>query len=147
MKNLLITICLLLWTPLLSGLAKAQGYHIEDLEWLAGNWKGEGFGGTAEEYWMPLQGNSMMANFRLVVEGSNNVYETLLIEESEEGVFYRFKHYSPGLKAWEDAPLVYKLTDADMNYALFEAVERIKGKPKQKPLDKNDLWRKDAKSI
>ena len=131
MKFRFIIIGILLWVIQQGVDAQTPGYHIEDLKWLTGNWSGEGFGGTAEEYWMPLRGNSMMATFRLAVEGSNNVYEILLIEESEAGVFYRFKHYSPGLKAWEDGPLVYKLTDADMNYALFEAVERIKGKPKQ----------------
>ena len=43
------------------GSAKAT---LEDISWLAGNWKGEAFGGKFEENWSKPTGGSMMFNFK-----------------------------------------------------------------------------------
>ena len=42
---------------------------LNNIEWLAGHWKGEAFGGIAEEIWSPPADGSMMFSFRLLDKG------------------------------------------------------------------------------
>ena len=53
---------------------------IEEVAWLAGNWKGEGFGGIVEECWTPSLGGTMMGMFRLVNDGVIKFYELMVLD-------------------------------------------------------------------
>lgn len=75
---------------------------LRDAEFLAGYWKGTGFGGIVEEQWsLPIAG-SMIGTFRLVQEGKNAFYEIMEIAETNGSLALRVKHFSPDFTAWEE---------------------------------------------
>ncbi|MCB0487797.1 MAG: DUF6265 family protein [Cyclobacteriaceae bacterium] len=75
---------------------------LKNIEWLAGRWVGEAFGGTTEELWSPPDGKSMMSVFRSVVNGKVNFYEIVTIVEENETLVLRLKHFHADLKGWEE---------------------------------------------
>lgn len=102
---------------------------LKNIEWLSGHWKGEAFGGIAEEIWSPPTGNSMMFTFRLVSEGQVSFYEFGHILETDGTLILQLKHYDPNLIGWEekeetiDFPLV-KVADNKLYFDDF-SIERI----------------------
>lgn len=81
------------------GSAKAT---LDDISWLAGNWKGEAFGGKFEENWSKPSGGSMMFNFKLVADEKVAFYELGHIIEKESTLLYQIKHFDSNLKGWEE---------------------------------------------
>lgn len=75
---------------------------LQDIKWLAGNWKGEAFGGTYEENWSAPFGGFMMFNFKLVIEEKTMFYELGHIIEKEGTLLYQIKHFGADLKGWEE---------------------------------------------
>ncbi|WP_339887264.1 DUF6265 family protein [uncultured Flavobacterium sp.] len=75
---------------------------LQDIKWLAGNWKGEAFGGTYEENWSNPFGGSMMFNFKLVVKEKIVFYELGHIVEKDGTLEYQIKHFDANLKGWEE---------------------------------------------
>ncbi len=110
------------------GSAKAT---LEDISWLAGNWKGEAFGGEFEENWSKPTGGSMMFNFKLVAEGKVAFYELGHIIEKDNTLLYQIKHFDPNLKGWEekDKSEDFKFIKKDKNRMYFDnfTFERISG--------------------
>ncbi len=102
---------------------------IEDVAWLAGNWKGEGLGGIIEESWAPPLGGTMMGMFRLVNDGVISFYELMVIQESEGSLMLRVKHFSPEFVAWEekDGSIDFRLVRLEENKAFFSGltIEKI----------------------
>lgn len=94
----------------------AAAATLADLAWIAGNWKGQAFGGQVEENWSEPSGDSMMASFKLVKEGKVSFYEIEIIREVNQSLLLQLKHFNNDLKGWEtkdetvDFPLV-KITD------------------------------------
>ena len=72
------------------------------VEWLAGHWKGEAFGGITEELWTPPLGNSMMGSFKLMVDEQVSFYEIMVISEEAGSLVLRLKHFHGDLKGWEE---------------------------------------------
>lgn len=109
--------------------AAAEGHapiraQLADLAWMAGAWKGPGLGGVAEEHWTRPSGGSMLGMFRLVNgKGKASVFELILIEQVDDQIVYRFRHFGPGHKPWEppDKPLTFDLVRLSANEALFES--------------------------
>ena len=105
---------------------------LKNIEWLSGHWKGEAFGGIAEEIWSPPMGNNMMFSFRLVSEGKVSFYEFGHILETDGTLILQLKHYDPNLMGWEekdetiDFPLVK--VEADKLYFDDFSIERISDK-------------------
>jgi len=85
---------------------------LENLTWIAGNWKGEAFGGITEENWSEPSGGSMMASFKLIDNGKVAFYELEIIREIENTLILQLKHFHNDLKGWEtkdetiDFPLI-----------------------------------------
>ncbi|WP_445456211.1 DUF6265 family protein [Flavobacterium sp. HNIBRBA15423] len=75
---------------------------LNDISWLVGNWKGEAFGGTFQENWSNPLGNSMMFDFKLVVDGKVVFYEIGHIIEKDKTLLYQIKHFDANLKGWEE---------------------------------------------
>lgn len=75
---------------------------LKDIEWLAGNWKGEAFGGQFEENWSKPSAGSMLFNFKLVVDGKVVFYEIGHIVEKDKTLLYQIKHFDANLKGWEE---------------------------------------------
>ena len=98
---------------------------LDQISWLGGSWTGEGLGGPAEEHWTTPAGGSMLGMFRLIAKSTDKtrVCELLLIEQEGEHVVYRFRHFGPGHKPWEepDKPLVFDLIEVSATKAVFES--------------------------
>ena len=75
---------------------------IEDMSWIAGHWKGEAMGGKFEETWNPPMGGEMLGMFKLVSDGKVRFYEIMTITPENDSFVLRIKHFSPGLKGWEE---------------------------------------------
>lgn len=116
----------------LDSLSSSPKAKLADVAWIAGNWKGEAFGGIVEENWSEPTGDSMMAAFKLIKNGKVSFYELEIIREVKESLTLQLKHFNGDLKGWEtkdetiDFPLV-KITD---NAAYFGGItfEKISAK-------------------
>lgn len=83
--------------------------------WLAGQWRGEGLGAVAEEFWLPAAGGAMAGTFRLVDRGSVRFYElfTLIEEDEEERVEFPLLRAEPAA-LWFDGLTVQRVDPDEM---------------------------------
>jgi len=90
---------LLLMMPLLIVAQQEQlDPKLENIAWISGTWHGEAFGGEVEEIWSAPSGGSMMATFKLVVDGEVGFYEIEIIREIENSLLLQLKHFRADLK-------------------------------------------------
>ena len=103
--------------------APAAAATLDDLAWLHGHWRGEAFGGTIEEIWLPANGNATHAVFRLTVDGAMGFSEFIQVTEEEGVVLMRFAHFRPDYTTWEGdgPPMELTLITAGDGIAVFEA--------------------------
>lgn len=92
--------------------------------WIAGHWRGEAFGGIAEEIWTPPLGDSMMAAFKLTVDGKVKFYELETIMEQGETLILKLKHFSSKLHGWEEKEetVDFKLVKITENKVSFDGL-------------------------
>lgn len=97
---------------------------LENIKWIAGNWKGEAFGGQTEENWSEPFGDSMMATFKLVNNGTVSFYEIEIIRELENTLILQLKHFNSDLKGWEtkDETIDFPLKEITSNKVIFEGM-------------------------
>lgn len=76
--------------------------NLKQVSWIAGHWKGEAFGGIAEEIWSPPLGDSMMFSFKLVVDNKTVFYEIGGIKTVDDTLLFQLKHFGPSFKGWEE---------------------------------------------
>lgn len=100
--------------------SQEKSFSLNELKWLSGHWKGEAFGGAAEEIWSKPSSNSMMGMFRLQYDNVDRLYEFLLIEQSGSGISMKFKHIKPGYDEIEDEPILLFLKNLNSAFAHFE---------------------------
>lgn len=98
-----------------------QEISIDELSWITGYWKGEAFGGIAEEIWSPPEAGSMMFIFRHMADGKVTFYEAGAIMETPEGLVLRFKHFHGNMKGWEekDETVDFAFIKLENNIAYF----------------------------
>jgi len=60
--------------------------EIEDLEWLAGHWRGTMGGAVVEEGWLGPAGGTMLGVNRTVASGQTVAFEFLRLEERNGGI-------------------------------------------------------------
>lgn len=116
--------------------------EIQDIAWLAGNWSGPAFNGTAEETILAQAGGAMAGMFRLRnADNSISFYEFYVIEQEGDRVTMRIHHFSPGLRRWEDSPVRFRLTEAKDLSANFRMINEdgSLGGPLQYRLDSDRL--------
>lgn len=103
--------------------------NIIDIEWLAGHWKGEAFGGIAEEIWSPPTDGTMMFSFRLIDKGAVSFYEFGHIIEMDGTLLLQLKHFDGNLGGWEqkDETVDFILVKVEENKFYFDdfTIERI----------------------
>lgn len=92
------------------------GQNTVPYAWLAGEWVGDGFGGTSEELWsLPSADGTMMGTYRHHKgDGSLNFYEFMVMDSTG----LRLKHFNPDMVSWE--------TKED--YVHFELIEFTENK-------------------
>ena len=106
---------------------ETQGSPRADLSavaWIAGHWQAEALGGVAEEIWTPPLGGSMMAAFKLVVNGQVRFYELETIIEQDETLILKLKHFSAGLQGWEaqDDTVDFRLVKVTADKVYFDGM-------------------------
>lgn len=94
---------------------------ISNLSVFQGCWKGEAFGGTAEEIWSDPSSGTMIGMFRLSDSVKTVLYEFLVIEEGIDGVFMKFKHIKPGYVVLESEPITLQLVELDNYRFVFKS--------------------------
>ena len=96
--------------------------NLTSIEWLAGHWQGEAFGGIAEEIWSPPMGGVMLFSFRLVAEGTISFYEFGHILETDGTLILQLKHFDGDLMGWEekDETIDFKLVKVEENRLFFD---------------------------
>jgi hypothetical protein len=82
--------------------AKRGRGSIQDVAWMTGHWTGEALGGTAEEWWSPPMGDSMLGAFRVVKNGRVMFSELMSITEENGTLVFRVKHFDRDLKGREE---------------------------------------------
>ena len=105
--------------------AVSPAAEIGRIAWLAGHWRGEGLGGTAEDIIAPASDGQMMGMFRhSKADGSVNFYEFYLFAEKDGSLTQRLKHYSPMLSGWEekDEYVEFPLVEIGDNAAYFDGL-------------------------
>ncbi|WP_431135202.1 DUF6265 family protein [Psychroserpens mesophilus] len=97
---------------------------LENCAWIAGNWKGEAFGGQTEENWSEPSGGSMMATFKLINDGKVSFYEIEIIREIENSLVLQLKHFDNDLKGWEtkNETVDFPLKEITKNRVIFEGM-------------------------
>ena len=92
--------------------------------WIAGYWRGEAMGGVAEEIWSHPHGGSMMAAFKLTVNGVVKFYELETIVEQDETLILRIKHFAADLHGWEarDESVDFRLVKVTADKVYFDGM-------------------------
>jgi len=93
---------LLVFSSLALGAQDSQPVRIDAIAWMAGNWKGQAFGGEAEETWSRPAGGMMMGMFRLVDKGKVEFLEFEQIIEQEQALVFKVKHFTAAFVGWEE---------------------------------------------
>ena len=104
------------------GNKKSPPAQLEQMQWLAGYWRGEGLGGIFEELWTPPAGDSMMGSFRSIKNGKVEFYEICQIRQEGETLMLRIKHFNGDLKGWEekDETVDFPLVKIEKDAAYFD---------------------------
>ena len=74
----------------------------DHLNWFTGNWKGVEGESQIEEYWSPSGGGTLMAMFRWIKNHVVWFYEFITIEQENEHIMMRIKHFYPKMQGWEE---------------------------------------------
>jgi hypothetical protein len=101
--------------------AQAPVNPLQSLSFLTGHWTSDADGEFEEEYWSPVQGNSMVGTFRVVRLGKPVFYEFWVIEVENGKPVYKLKHFNGGLKGWEEKNDFIRLParELDSNHVVF----------------------------
>jgi hypothetical protein len=97
---------------------------IKVISWLAGSWKGEGFGGEVEELWSQPASGSMIGMFRAIEKGKLSFLEFEQIGEQNGSLVFKVKHFTPGFVGWEekDKSVEFKFLSSTPNEIRFEGL-------------------------
>ena len=95
-----------------------------ELDWLAGQWRGEGLGGQCEESWLPAVGGTLIGSFRLADDGKPVFYEFVAITEDAGSLTFRVKHFNPDMTGWEekDETMEFLLVEVGDNEVYFDGL-------------------------
>ncbi len=109
----------------------AAAASIQDLAWLAGDWRDGDEHNLTQEVWTEPVAGSMTGMFRLVRAGKVGVLEYVVIAEQSDGIYYQFKHFRPDYSTWEgDGPhLRFELVESAPGRAVFKNTREVEGEP------------------
>ncbi len=99
---------------------------LDQMDWLVGQWRGEGIGGAAAmESWLPPTGDTMVGTFvQTTDEGTIRFTEHLYLMEEEGTLVLRLKHFNADLTGWEEKGdmLTFRLIAIEECAAFFQAL-------------------------
>lgn len=87
---------------------------IERLDWMAGHWVGEAFGGVCEEIWSPESGGTMLGMFKVVAQGEVRFTELMSIVPGSDGPRLLVKHFNADMTGWEEKDKVIEFPFVSM---------------------------------
>jgi len=99
---------------------------LQPLSFLTGHWTSNADGEFQEEYWSPVNGDSMVGTFRVVRLGKPVFYEFWVIEVEDGKPVYKLKHFDRGLKGWEERNDFVRLPvrELDSTHVVFANEDR-----------------------
>ena len=100
----------------------AESASLTKLSWLAGRWVDDSGGNLSEETWTAPSGDSILGSWRLVVKGQIKLSEILTIQEENQTLVLRLRHFDAKLVGREekDKPLELTLAGWNEREARFE---------------------------
>lgn len=136
MKNSIIKKLVLLFVFFISTLSFSQNtlqYNdekgsptatLQDIKWLAGNWKGTSPFGICQENWDEPRGNTMMFCFKMLSDNKVNFYELGHIIEKDKTLLLQIRHFGGDMKAWETGEVSedFKFIKIEKNRLFFDGL-------------------------
>ncbi len=111
---------------------KFPSIHIDELNWLAGEYECSAFGGTAHEIWTKPRGNNMLGTFQLIKDNEVSFYEIFAIMQVDKHWVLRLKHFDKNMHGWEEQneTVDFKLLKMEDDKAYFDGMtfERLSRK-------------------
>lgn len=122
---------------LFSSAACAQGPdRVAGLDWLAGEWVGEGredgaadAEGEARLFWIPPTDGVATSLFTWNVPGDGHVHHALtVLRDVDDGVEGQGIHYGRDFETFEDNPWTFRLADMTEHSVTLECVEHCRAR-------------------
>ena len=128
MKRVSLILFLFFAILLAAGAQDSKAVRIDSIAWMAGNWKGQAFGGEVEEVWSKPAGGVMMGMFRLLDKGKVSFSEFEQIVEQDNSLIFKVKHFTSAFVGWEekDKAIEFKLLSAQGDEVRFNGLRVIK---------------------
>lgn len=99
---------------------------LAQMDWLVGQWSGEGIGGArAMESWLPPAGDTMVGTFiQTTDDGTIRFTEHLYLMEEGGTLVLRLKHFNADLTGWEekDGMVTFRLLATEPCAAYFHGL-------------------------
>ncbi len=104
--------------------AQSPKATIEQVSWLAGEWRGTGLGGECEEWWGRPAGGRMQGSFRYDRAGKLVFTEHFVLAEEAGSLVLRLKHFDQEFKGWEPQAesVLFRLVEIKEGEARFEGL-------------------------
>ena len=110
--------------PAAIGIAPAAKATLDQVGWIAGQWRGMLGDRQIEQHWMAPAGTSMVAMYRSLQQQRATLYELLAIEQDGDGLALRIKHFAPGPgmvgREAKEESIDHALVRVDGRTAVFE---------------------------
>lgn len=103
------------------GKSRGDALKVGDLAWMAGDWKGEIFGGPIREQWHAPENGAMIGSSVMGVTRDRAMYEFMLIEERDGVPTMFLRHFKQHLATKETEPMAFELESLDGKRAVFES--------------------------
>ena len=103
--------------------------RLQNLAWMAGEWKSAQGEDILEERWSAPIGNSIIGTFRWIKPGGKVwMFELMTFTAEGDDVIFRLRHFSAAMVPWEaqekEAALTYKLIKQTPDESVFENPDR-----------------------
>ena len=96
---------------------------LQDVKWLAGNWKGTSPFGVCQENWDEPSGKTMMFCFKMISDNKVSCYEFGQIIEKDKTIQLQIRHFSGDLKPWEnEKPENFNFIKIEDNKLYFDGI-------------------------
>lgn len=96
---------------------------LNDLAWLTGTWVESDRGSVLTEIWGAPQGDALVGHDHWTVGGTTRMYELIAIEQTEQGLVLKVRHFSKDLVPWKaekDGPMTWPLKSLVGQKVVFE---------------------------